>query len=127
MIPPSTTMIIGSIIFVILVTSSSTSPSKTSATLARIESQEGRLEDAFNLLSEQYNKISNKESLLAKKLADHLYSIKAQIDLNCLNSIRPDIKCSLKDFEGNSYIKPSGKYIAIKSWSPFKIKLRKKI
>lgn len=90
------------------------------STLARLESQEGRLDDAFNLVSDQYARIKDKDSFIGKKIFKNLYAIKAEIDLNCLN--KKEVNCSPKDYEGNPYVKTPEGFMAQKSWEPFKIK-----
>lgn len=87
-------------------------------TLARLEAGEGNLEDAFTILSNQYSKIEDKESLLAKKISSFLYAIRAELDLACLNKRRSD--CNQLDFEGTRYILANQSYRAVKKWTPFK-------
>lgn len=54
-------------------------------------------------------------SHLKNRLQSDLYSIRAEIDLDCLNSKKPD--CSKIDFLGNPYIYSNGKF---QSQLPFK-------
>lgn len=89
--------------------------------LARIESQNGNLQDAYDLLAATYNSLKDKNGFLAKKINLQLYSIKAEIDLTCLNSKK--INCSYSDYEGNQYIRQKdGSYKAFKKWEEFRIK-----
>jgi hypothetical protein len=95
---------------------------KILATLARLESNKGNLDSAFELLILKYNEIKDKESFFAKKLHQNLYAIKAEIDTNCLNSNVNKKNCSLKDFENNKYIFMNEKFIAKKPWTSFRVK-----
>jgi hypothetical protein len=97
------------------------------STLARLNTGKGRLEDAYALLAEQYIKIENKDSAIAKKIKSYLYSIKAEIDTECLNKSTEQerSKCSDKDVEGNSYVFDGFKYKSIKEWTPFRVKRNK--
>lgn len=84
----------------------------------KIESNSS-LETAYQLLIEGYEK-APENSHIKKKFASSLYSLKAEIDLNCLNNGRAD--CSYFDFEKQPYIKlPTGKYKAQNTWTPFRI------
>lgn len=94
-------------------------------TLARLESGNGDLEDAFHLLMNQYVKINDKESFLAKKIMEFLYAIKAEIDLKCLNQHPGSKECSTKDVEGNDYVLKNGLYQAQRQWTAFKMRQRK--
>lgn len=91
------------------------------STLARLEKSHGNPEAAFNLLLDKYNQLSDKKSFLAVKIQMHLYALKAEIDLNCLNSVS-EKNCSTKDFNGDTYFKKNGSYQSIKPWEPFRIK-----
>ncbi len=95
------------------------------SSLARIESSKGNLESAFTLLLDIYNQLKEKNNPLAEKIFNDLYSIKAEQDLNCLNSLSSE--CKKTDLLGQSYIKRAdGKYYAVKQWLPYKIKKRKR-
>lgn len=71
----------------------------------------------LQLLYENYQK--TRDPKLKGKLASDIYSLKAMVDLECLNENRT--KCDYKDAEGNSYIYSNGKYSAPKSFVPYKI------
>lgn len=89
--------------------------------LARIESQNGNLQDAYDLLAGAYNSLKDQNGFLAHKIKLQLYSIKAEIDLTCLNERHA--KCSHFDNEGNRYLLlKDGKYRAQNAWEPFRIK-----
>lgn len=93
-------------------------------TLARIESQNGNLEDAFSILKDAYESLKVKDSFLGEKILSQLYAIKAEIDLKCLNETKE--KCSQLDLEGHAYIKNSeGIFNAQKEWTPFRVKKKK--
>jgi tetratricopeptide (TPR) repeat protein len=96
------------------------------STLARLESSKGKLSDAFDLLLTKYNEIPDKTTFFAIKILQHLYSIKAEIDLNCLNSKIDLQKCSSHDLDNKPYSYSKGQYNASKEWSLFRIKIRKK-
>lgn len=96
------------------------------SSLARLEKSQGNPEAAFNLLINKYNQIPDKDSFLAQKIKGHLYALKAELDLGCLNSSgENNQKCSLKDFNGDYYIKKNDTYQAISPWEPLKIKRKK--
>lgn len=91
------------------------------STLARLESSQGNLEGAFELLSAKYEEVKDKETYFAQRIFNHLYSIRAEIDLDCLNNKKAG--CHIKDLEGNPYLKnSSGLYTAGKSWEVFRVK-----
>jgi len=92
--------------------------------LARIQSQIGNQEDAFNILKDAYDSLKVKDGILAHKIFEQLYAIKAEIDLNCLNESKKN--CSQLDFYGNAYVKTNnGQHIAQREWTPFRIKKKK--
>lgn len=95
------------------------------STLARLETEQGNLDDAFDLLFAKYNDLKDKKSFLATKIESSLYAIKAQRDLDCLNSIIEKKLCDKKDFRGLEYRKNSkGKYEAQFLWEKFKVKAK---
>lgn len=91
--------------------------------LARLETERGNLAVAFDLLLDQLNSIQDKESFLAKKVRSHLYSVKAEIDLNCLNKKLKN--CSEKDFYGNNYLIKNTIYFAAHEWQLYRIQQHK--
>jgi hypothetical protein len=90
------------------------------STLARLESDNGKLDIAFQLLKGQYDKLTDKNGLLAKIILNHLYSIKAELDLTCLNSGSQG--CATLDLNGDKYIFKNNLYMASKFWIPFRAK-----
>lgn len=79
------------------------------------------LETIFQLVS--YNWEQTTDPVLKTKLEKDLYSIKAEIDLICLNNNREG--CSFTDQEGVSYIRHSnGTYFAPKAFSLYRIRKR---
>jgi len=87
--------------------------------MARLKAEEGDLEDAYNILSTAYEKMA--KGYIKEKYAKSLYAIKAQIDLECLNS-HQEKRCELTDWEGRTYIKnQNDTYIARKDWQLFRI------
>ena len=93
------------------------------SSLARLEKSQGNSEEAFTVLLNKFMQLQDKQSFLAQKIQTYLYSLKAEIDLKCLNSKDVNMKlCSTKDFQDNDYLKKNGSYQAILPWEPFKIK-----
>ena len=93
------------------------------STLARLENAQGNSKEAYALLLNKYAELKDKHSFLAEKIHLHLYSLKAEIDLKCLNTINNiQVNCSKLDFDENPYLVNNGKYSAAKTWIPFKIK-----
>ena len=63
--------------------------------------------------------------MIAQKIHQHLYAMKAEIDLTCLNSPQNNSgNCARYDFNETLYINKNGTYIAASAWKPFKIKLK---
>ncbi|MEA9354665.1 hypothetical protein SHI21_00515 [Bacteriovorax sp. PP10] len=87
--------------------------------LARIESNRGNLMDSFLILKE-YQTRFKPESPIWKKINEQLYSLKAEIDLNCLNNNQKN--CSKIDFDGVPYKVLNLKYQASKTWIPYRPK-----
>lgn len=92
------------------------------STLARLESQSGNLEMAFDLLASQFKKISDQKSFIGAAIYQHMYAIKAELDLKCLNSTQT--KCSNIDLDKNPYIYNGKVFAARKPWVPFRAKTK---
>lgn len=88
--------------------------------LARIESDRGNLNEAFKLLLNLYSQQKDKDSFLALRVLDFLYAIKAEIDLNCLNSNQTN--CSFHDLNNDRYVKINNQYFAKRKWVPYRTK-----
>ncbi|MDD0854606.1 hypothetical protein HBN50_15950 [Halobacteriovorax sp. GB3] len=88
--------------------------------IARLKSSSGDLVGAFTLLYETFRNAPS-ESAIKKKLANDLYSIKAEIDLDCLNS-ESNKTCQRQDFFGNDYIYMNGRYSSSKPFKPYRNK-----
>lgn len=85
----------------------------------------GNISEAYDILFEMYQ--SEKDELIKGKLEADLYSIKAQIDLECLNNeSNRESKCERKDFLGNSYIYRDGRFKAQIKFKPYKLHKIKK-
>lgn len=97
-------------------TFSNNSPMMVS-TLARLEANSGNLNDAFMVLS-QYQDSFPKDSIVWKKIYEYRYSLKAEIDLNCLNNKLSN--CSMADLDNNPYIFKKDQFYSQKEWIPFK-------
>lgn len=80
------------------------------------------LETAFKSVFEVYNTLD--AGGMRSNMEDILYSIRAQIDLNCLNFEHDISKCRKNDFFGNPYIKTNGSWISRRPWREFKFKKR---
>ena len=91
---------------------------------ARLESEFGSRQTAFDLLWTEYEKLPEKNSFMPKKIFESLYALKAEIDLECLNS--KGTNCSMLDLENNPYRFDGKNYSAQKSWSLFRIHKFKK-
>lgn len=79
-------------------------------------------EAAFEFLRQRFE--TTTDPVLKKKLFSDLYALKAQRDLDCLNSLKKD--CAMIDIENNRYIYQNGKWVSQKKFVPYKIHLRKK-
>jgi hypothetical protein len=78
-------------------------------------------ETAFEMVKENYS--NTKDPMLREKLYHDLYSIKAEKDLDCLNSLKNG--CEKSDLDGNRYVLKNGKYLSAKPFTPFRVKLKK--
>lgn len=91
--------------------------------LARIESNRGNLVDSFLILQEHQSRFKP-DSIIWKKINEQLYSLKAEIDLDCLNSYKKD--CSKTDMDGVPYQYKNFKYEASKEWTLYRPKWNNK-
>lgn len=80
------------------------------------------LDLAFKINMDRYKEL--KEGPMKRKVWLDLYAIKAEIDLNCLNSNKTN--CQLKDFEGNLYIKKDGGFKARKEFKKYRFRKRRR-
>lgn len=71
----------------------------------------------------QYNLATNKDAVLETKLRADLYALKAERDLNCLNSGNEN--CERFDSEGEPYLKSGGTWIAQQNFVPYRIHKKK--
>lgn len=78
------------------------------------------LEVAFQLVKESY--VNTNDKFLKDKLRQDLYSIRATIDLKCLNLKKNN--CKTNDLDGNPYLydKKTGKYKAVRKFYEYKLK-----
>lgn len=108
--------------------------------VARIKAEKGDLKNAYQLLLYSY-KAEPDESPFKKKYFHSLYSIRAELDLECLNrpnlysppsssadsiqlntSYHSPVKCNYFDLENRPYIKnKNGKYMAQREWQSFRL------
>lgn len=94
----------------------------TKLTLSKLEANNGNLSDAFFMLSE-YQKKHPPETMIGKKIYDYRYSVKAEIDLECLNGHQEN--CFKYDLDNNPYLKINHRYQAVKPWAPYRPKWKK--
>lgn len=78
------------------------------------------LQSIFPLVYEQFN--STDDEGLREKLRRDLYSIKAEIDLICLNNNKPG--CDNSDFNGTPYIKKRDGFHSSSSFKLYRLKRR---
>ncbi len=97
-------------------------PSFLPSLYARLQSTRGDLKSALALLLDLYKSTPNKTAL-KKSYAQKIYALKAEIDLNCLNSRIQKYNCIKRDFYGDLYLKDNeGFYRAKRQWKPFRAK-----
>lgn len=77
----------------------------------------------FKLLKDTYQNLAD-ESYLKKRVKSDLYALKAQIDLECLNSGKDG--CSKIDFYGNDYYIESGIYKSRSEFDNYRLKKKKR-
>lgn len=86
--------------------------------VAKLEKNRGDLKTAFNLLELAKNQQSSEK--FTKYFQDNLYSLKAEVDLNCLNNKIQG--CDSVDYLGNPYIKiAEGNFKAKYPWKKFQL------
>jgi tetratricopeptide (TPR) repeat protein len=87
--------------------------------LAKAVSSQGNPKEAYIILLNQFR--NTKIGSIKKRLVKRLYALKAEIDLNCLNSNKGN--CDYLDFLKNPYINNGqGVYRAKYKWTKFEIK-----
>lgn len=98
-------------------------PQMFDSIFARMSAQAMGAREAFAVALESW-KQQPEGSQMKIRLYQVLYSLKAEIDLECLNKQLP--RCELKDFEGNPYIKNNGIWTAPKPLINTRLNIRKK-
>ena len=94
------------------------------STLAKLHAHQGDLKTAFNVLFQAYLNLSS--DFMKKHFEKSLYSLKAKIDLACLNK-RLEISCQKTDFFKQPYIKnANGVWSAQGIIHSLELKLRKR-
>ena len=88
-----------------------------SATLTRMMAAEGNLVDALDILNELQQKHST-DTMVGEKIHRFRYSIRAELDLTCLNS--KSTKCNTTDLEGTPYLRTAKGFIAAREWTPYR-------
>lgn len=80
------------------------------------------LESIFQLVLDRFK--TTQDESLKSKLASDLYAIRAEIDLECLNS--GAAQCSQTDLEGQRYRRnPDGSYTAAREFQPYRLKRKR--
>ena len=93
--------------------------------VARIKFVNKNKEAAYKLMKATWENTPDHSSI-KKQLYLNLYSMRAEIDLKCLNS-KKKLNCRTMDLNGKSYIlTDEGIYKASDDWSPIKLFRRKK-
>ena len=77
--------------------------------------------EALNYAKSMWEKHKDGE-VIKERLAQQVYTLKAMIDLDCLNS-KDQINCDRYDFHGNPYIKKEGHFSAPQKLVPMKFKI----
>ncbi len=78
------------------------------------------LEEVYQLV--RYHHATTDEEKLKAKLGRDLYSIKAEIDLTCLNNRRSG--CDHRDWDGDPYVRRGDRYHTAKPFLPYRINKR---
>ncbi|MBL6988919.1 MAG: hypothetical protein ISR65_04040 [Bacteriovoracaceae bacterium] len=92
------------------------------STVARLTASKGDLNASYDLIRIAYDSAAP-DSVIKKKLGQHLYAIKAELDLRCLNDPEGAGSCPYVDFYGNAYIKnevDGSQYKAQREWKNFR-------
>lgn len=90
--------------------------------LTRLEAAQGNLDAALTMLNEMQEKFPIHTSF-GLRIFDYRYSIKTELDLDCLNSKKEN--CSMVDLENKPYKLVGGSYKAQRPWSLYRPKWRK--
>ncbi|MFZ8933986.1 MAG: hypothetical protein ACO20H_00550 [Bacteriovoracaceae bacterium] len=92
--------------------------------LGKLKREHGlNLEEVYLLIYQAWQKEEIPE--LKIRYQESLYSLRAEIDLNCLNQRK--LKCKLYDHFGRPYINEGGVFKAEKDWKKFELSDRAKI
>lgn len=84
---------------------------------AKIKSQEGDLNTAYELMLIAYKNANNEK--FKERFKSSLYALRTEIDLNCLNS-KKNHACNRVDLEGKKYIQSESIWKAPKKWKAFR-------
>lgn len=99
------------------------SPPHLLSLLSRLKASEGSLEDAFLIIRNLYEAAPD-DTPIKKKYEDDLFSIKTEMDLDCLN--RGLNNCSQNNPRGVPYQFKDNQWISPVEWTPYRIKKGKK-
>lgn len=89
------------------------------SSLSRIEANKGNLQVAYDILTNFQNTFGGKD-FLSQKIYSFRYSLRAEMDLKCLNNKTEN--CNRTDLDGTPYLLINGTYQAPKEWSPYRPK-----
>lgn len=91
--------------------------------MARMEAAQGNLDAALAMLTEMQSKFPT-NTAIGSRIFDYRYSIKAEIDLDCLKLKKEN--CSVLDLENKPYKLIDHSFKAQRAWIPYRPKWRKK-
>ena len=87
---------------------------------SKLEAENGNLESALATLT-RFQDNYKRGNLIGDKIFQNRYSLKAEIDLNCLNKLKRK-DCSMLDLNGLTYLYNDQIYKAQSSWEPYRRK-----
>lgn len=90
--------------------------------MARLEAAQGNLSAAMAMLNEMQAKFPP-NTAIGSRVFDYRYSIKAELDLDCLNDKKES--CSVLDLENEPYKLINHSFKAQRAWIPYRPRWRK--
>lgn len=101
-------------------------PKNLPSIVAKLNSNVGDLENAYNILKDAISRITETNSFFRSKFEESLKSLQIEIDLKCLNS--GERNCSLNPPEGYKYLKNGqGQYMTNLPYKKFELYQNKNI
>ena len=86
--------------------------------VSRLEAENNKLDNALETLN-GLQKLYPVGNFIGDRLFNNRYSLKAEIDLGCLNSQKNHL-CSQYDLKNQPYLKTKNCYMAQSKWKPFR-------